>query len=117
MLIASGYNVTDVEDSRGIFERLSRQSLYYLFIANGIKNVHDSTPKPTMLKIAEINQDKLLAFSPDGRPILRNVNAYINPADGSLKIERPSPAVLCEDEKKPDDLGTKEAKKSKKGDD
>lgn len=106
MIGIQGFRTRDTEDSRQIFEKLSRLSLYYLMRANNIPNITDDMPKTRLVKIADLESDKLVDVRGEGEFAFKNVKAYKD-FSGSIKIERP--ACTYEDYKEAEEKA--EAKK------
>lgn len=99
MIPVSGFKTEVMEDPRSALERLSRQSLYYLLVANGIEGISDGMPKTRLIKIAELNADELVKYNEAGHFQYRKVAAYKD-QNGAIKIERPActmPKVFLDD--------------------
>lgn len=89
MIGIQGFQTRDTEDDRKIFEKLSRLSLYYLLRANNIQNITDDLPKTRLVKIADLESEKLVDVRGNGEFAFKNVTAYKD-FSGSIKIERPA---------------------------
>lgn len=118
MLKVEGYQTKDLTDSRSALERLSRQSLYYLLVANGVK-CKDDMPKTRLLTIAELDRDKLVIEGPDGTFAYNKVQAYKDPKDNSIRIIRPACTISAAPDElvvegEPEDKPAPKGKKSKK---
>lgn len=87
MIPVVGFKTEVMDDPRGALERLSRQSLYYLLVANKVQGVTDSMPKDKMLKMAELH-DGLIDYRADGKFSYKNVEAYLD-NNNQIKIVRP----------------------------
>lgn len=92
MIPVQGFKSNVSPDERPPFQRLNRMSLFYLLWANGVADASDSMPKDHLVKIAELNHDKLLTQGPNGTYGYKNVNAYVG-MNGEVKIERPATHV------------------------
>ncbi len=113
MLAVEGFQTQMLPDERQPFEKLSRMSLYYLMWANGIENVSDSFPKDILLKIADLNKDKLLVVGPNGTYGYKNVQAYKDQF-GSIVIPRPAEHIAVYEIKDPVELAVAVKTKPKK---
>lgn len=109
MIPVSGFKSEVMDDTRTAFERLSRQSLYYLLVANGVTGISDGMPKTRLIKIAELETDKLLKYNEAGQFQYKKVSAYKD-QNGAIKIERP--ACTIPDDVAAEDKAPVEVKKS-----
>lgn len=113
MLAVDGFKTEMLPDERPPFEKLSRMSLYYLMWANGIENISDSLPKETLVKIADLNKEKLLVSGPNGTYGYKNVDAYKDQF-GSIVVRRPEDHIAIYEIKDPVELQEAVKKKPKK---